>query len=107
MALCQANRHAKFYDNLIDLAKKQLEENLLSGHLFVFFNHQRNRVKALYFDRSGYCILMKRLESGQFHFNAQKGQKQTINWTQFKLTLEAIKLENTTTKRRYMHASDH
>lgn len=97
----------KSYDGLIGLAKNQLEENPLSGHLFVFFNRQRNRVKVLYFDRSGYCIWMKRLESGRFHFNAHKGQKQAISWTQLKLVLEGIQLENTTIKRRYVHASAH
>jgi transposase len=95
----------KSYDGLIALAKNQLAEDPLSGHLFVFFNRRRNRVKVLYFDRSGYCIWMKRLESGQFHFNAKQGEKQGLNWTQLKLILEGIQLENITTKRRYRHAS--
>lgn len=95
----------KSYDGLIALAKNQLAEDPLSGQLFVFFNRQRNRVKVLYFDRSGYCIWMKRLESGRFHFNAKQGEKQVLNWTQLKLILEGIQLENIHTKRRYTHAT--
>lgn len=91
----------KSYDGLIALAKHHLGENPLSGHLFVFFNRQRNRVKVLYFDRSGYCIWMKRLETGQFHFSAQAGEKQPISWTQLKLILEGISLEKTVQKQRF------
>lgn len=94
----------KSYDGLIALAKNHLGEDPLSGHLFVFFNRPRNRIKVLYFDRSGYCIWMKRLESGQFHFNHQDGDKQMLSWTQLKLILEGIRLENITTKKRYSHA---
>lgn len=94
----------KSYDGLIALAKHHLGEDPLSGHLFVFFNRLRNRVKVLYFDRSGYCIWMKRLESGQFHFQAQCGAKQALSWTQLKLILEGINLENTTSNKRYFHA---
>lgn len=92
----------KSYDGLIVLVKRYLEEDPLSGHLFVFFNRQRNRVKVLYFDRSGYCIWMKRLESGLFHFNAQQGEKQVLNWTQLKLILEGMQLEKMTHKKRYL-----
>lgn len=94
----------KSYDGLIALTKNYLGESPLSGHLFVFFNRRRNRVKVLYFDRTGYCIWMKRLESGLFHFNDHGSEKQAINWTQLKLILEGIQLDNVTQKRRYSHA---
>lgn len=94
----------KSYDGLIALAKNHLGEDPLSGHLFVFFNRQRNRVKVLYFDRSGYCIWMKRLESGQFHFSQNSTDKQALSWTQLKLILEGIQLEKTSTKKRFQRA---
>jgi transposase len=36
------------------------------GDVFVFFNKLRNRVKILFYDRSGFCILYKRLDAGSF-----------------------------------------
>ena len=36
----------------------------LSGHLFVFLNRRRTQVRVLFFDRTGYCIVSKRLEAG-------------------------------------------
>lgn len=94
----------KSYDGLIALAKNHLKEDPLSGHLFVFFNRQRNRVKILYFDRSGYCIWMKRLEAGRFHFRQDGTDKLALSWTQLKLILEGIQLEKISSKKRYRHA---
>ena len=47
-----------------------LNEDPLSGHLFVFCNRGRDRIKVLYFERSGFWVLHKRLESGTFAWPA-------------------------------------
>ena len=38
----------------------------LSGHVFVFFNRQRNRVKLLVWEPDGFWLPYKRLEAGTF-----------------------------------------
>ena len=58
----------KGFDSLAAAAKEVMCQDPLSGHLFVFFNRGRSRVKVLFFDRSGYCLYYKRLEQGTFHF---------------------------------------
>jgi transposase len=57
----------KSFDTLASLTRDILKQDPLSGKLFVFFNRNRNRTKVLYWDKDGYCILLKRLEKGRFH----------------------------------------
>lgn len=91
----------KSFDGLSALVKHQLQEDPLSGQLFVFINRRRTQMKVLYFDRSGYCLWSKRLEQGQFHPVRTGLDKQRMNWTQLKLLLEGIELKKTRQYRRY------
>jgi transposase len=43
------------FDGLARLARDVIEEDPLSGHLFVFANRRRDRVKVLYWDRDGFA----------------------------------------------------
>ena len=83
-----------FY-RLAEATKAVIRQDPLSGHLFVFFNKKRNRVKVLYWDRSGYCILYKHLERGQFHFPryiSKDTQSLRCHVSDFALILDGIEL---------------
>jgi transposase len=54
------------FDGLAGVAREVLREDPLSGALFMFFNKAADRVKILWWDRTGYCLLYKRLERGTF-----------------------------------------
>jgi transposase len=95
----------KSYTGLVALAKNQIRESPLSGHLFVFVNRRQTQIKILYFDRTGYCIWAKRLEEGRFNYNKTAGEKQSLNWTQLKLIIEGIDLKHTKQNKRYHHPS--
>jgi transposase len=54
------------FDRLSAQVQGVLQQDPLSGHVFVFFNRQRNRVKLLVWERDGFWLLYKRLEGGTF-----------------------------------------
>jgi transposase len=56
----------KGYDALAALVEHEMGGSPLSGELYLFVSRNRERAKVLYWDGSGLCILMKRLERGRF-----------------------------------------
>jgi transposase len=93
----------KSFDGLTVLVKNQLDEDPLSGQLFVFINKRKTQMKILYFDRSGYCIWAKRLEQGQFNFQSNGHGKNELSPIQLQLLLEGIKVEKHRQYKRYRH----
>ncbi|MCX4239043.1 IS66 family insertion sequence element accessory protein TnpB [Paraliomyxa miuraensis] len=54
------------YDGLCAIVEGTFGRSARSGDLFVFINRRANQVRILFWDRDGYCIVMKRLEAGTF-----------------------------------------
>jgi transposase len=54
------------FDGLYGVVETQLKQDPLSGHVFVFCNRSRTRVKLLSWDGSGLWLATKRLEQGSF-----------------------------------------
>jgi transposase len=56
------------FDGLAAASQEVLGKDPRSGALFLFVNKAGDRLKALWWDRTGYCLLYKRLERGVFRF---------------------------------------
>jgi transposase len=54
------------FDGLAATTRSVMGENPMSGHVFVFVNRRKNRMKLLVWDRTGWLLLYKRLERGTF-----------------------------------------
>jgi transposase len=64
----------KGFEGLYGLVRDQLGADPLSGHLFLFSNRTRTRLKALVWDGSGLWVCAKRLEKGRFHWPEAEGR---------------------------------
>ncbi len=83
----------KSMDGLSVLVQSQMDENPLSGHLFLFRNRTGNRLKLLYWDRNGFAIWYKRLEKGRFSFPLDGEGRVEITETVFQQLLGGLRLD--------------
>jgi len=91
----------KSFDGLAGVASKQLDENPLSGTLFVFFNKNRSMVKMLFWDHGGFAIIAKRLEKGTFQIPRKTESKIVLSPTELQLILEGINLGSIRYRKRF------
>ena len=68
----------KGFNGLYGLVRDQLLCDHLSGHLFLFSNAQRNRLKVLFWDTTGLWVCAKKLEKGCFHWPTQSDSQGKI-----------------------------
>jgi transposase len=87
----------KGFEGLYALVKERLAQDPLSGHLFVFCNRWRTRIKVLYWDGSGLWICAKRLEKGRFWWPEIRAENREhsllITPAQWTLLIEGIDLQ--------------
>lgn len=83
----------KSFNGLLALVKGVLEEDPLSSTWFVFINRRRNYIKAVYWDRTGFCLYAKRLERGRFALPGS-ASTQILSLQVFQLVLDGIVLGN-------------
>jgi transposase len=80
----------KSFTGLYALARHGLQQDPLSGHLFAFINRRASQMKVLYWDRTGFCIWAKKLESGRFLSDWRQVASREMDYTDLKLMLEGI-----------------
>jgi transposase len=93
----------KGFEGLFASVKEQMALDPLSGHVFVFCNRARDRIKVLCFDGSGLWICAKRLEAGRFRWPAANDVGTSIGLSRAELTLllEGIDLKDGRQRRWY------
>jgi transposase len=93
----------KGFEGLYGLVRDQLGLDPLSGHLCLFCNKGRNRLKVLYWDGSGLWICAKRLEKGRFSWpsDGEHSARVTLSQEELSLLLGGIDLTRTRRKNWY------
>jgi transposase len=92
------------FDGLAAATRGLIGANPMSGHVFVFLNRRRNRVKLLVWDRTGYWLLYKRLERGTFEIPTRPlpGQRHVeVDAGELGLMLEGVDLRSARRRRRW------
>jgi transposase len=90
----------KSFEGLFGLVRDRLQGDPLSGHVFLFSNAQRNRLKLLFWVGSGLWVCAKRLEKGRFRWPEAESGQSRITLTQEELTLLLGGIDLRQTQRR-------
>jgi transposase len=88
------------FNGLYALVVGQLKEDPQSGHLFLFANKRRDRMKILFFDGSSLWVCARRMEQGRLHWPSSEEGRVQLTREEFALLVGGIDL-NMTTKRKW------
>jgi transposase len=93
----------KSFEGLSGLIREKLRADPLSGHLFLFCNKPRNRLKVVFWDGHGLWVCAKRLEKGRFSWpvpgeDATGAAAVTIKQEELAMLLGGIEMARTERK---------
>jgi len=95
------------FDGLHALVVTVMQLDAFAGHLFVFANKRRDRVKILYWDRDGFAVWAKRLEEGTYAMPfGEDGEERRREITAQELGAlrSGIDLQHATRRKRYQRS---
>lgn len=96
------------FDRLAGLAREVLDGDPRSTTLFIFHNRRRTHLKLLWHDGSGYCVLYKRLDRGQFRIPSAPealASRVMISERELRVLLEGIDMALIRSAQRELRAS--
>jgi len=98
----------KGFEGLYGLVRDRLQCEPLSGHVFLFCNAQRNRLKLILWDGSGLWVCAKKLSKGRFRWPApQIGEiKVVLSHEELAMLLGGIDLSQTRSRAWYRSKMD-
>lgn len=94
----------KSHDGLCAVARDKLKLDPMSGHVFIFFNKRRDRIKLLVWERNGLWMHYKRLEQGTFEHPVDEGcaaSSVEIDARELQLLLGGIELKKVKYRRHH------
>jgi len=90
------------FDGLHALVTENLQLDAFGGHLFVFANRRRDRLKILYWDRDGFAVWAKRLEQGTYALPfSESAARREISAQELGALLSGIDLGAAQRRKRY------
>jgi transposase len=94
----------KSFDGLAAVVRDSLGGDPMTGHLYVFINRRGDMVQILFWDRTGFVVMRKRLEAGTFRLVRRADGNQShveIDAADLGLMLEGIELSTVKRRKRF------
>lgn len=96
----------KGFDGLHALILQVFGRDPVDGHLFLFVNRRRDRMKILWWDRDGMAVFYKRLEAGSYQLPiaADSSEGVEIDAAQLAMLMTGIDMKSAKRRKRYSRA---
>jgi len=93
------------FNGLYALVAGKLQQDPQSGHLFLFANKRRDRMKILFFDNFSLWVCARRMEKGRLHWPSSEVGRVQLTREEFALLIGGIDLSTTTKRKWYRRAA--
>lgn len=93
----------KSFDGLSGMIRNELQQDPLSGDVFIFFNKRRSQVKLLVWEGDGFSIYFKRMERGTYELPVISDQTHSVALRSDELMfiLQGISLQSVQRRKRF------
>jgi transposase len=91
----------KSFEGLYGLVRERLSCDPESGHLFLFANARRDRMKILFFDGSSLWVCARRMEQGRLRWPSSEEGRVQLTREEFALLVGGIDLKQTEKRKWY------
>jgi transposase len=94
------------FNGLYALVVGQLKQDPQSGHLFLFANKRRDRMKILFFDNFSLWVCARRMEKGRLYWPSSEDGRVQLTREEFALLIGGIDLSATRKRKWYRRTVD-
>lgn len=94
----------KSFDALSGIVSEGMSKDVLSGDVYIFVGKSRDKIKLLVWEKAGFVLYYKRLESGTFHL--PKTQDDSLSYSELCLLIEGMEVEVTHRHKRYVRPQE-
>ena len=77
-------------DRLLEIVKSIMKDDPFSGAVFLFCNRNRNILKMIWWDRTGFWVAQKKLEKGRWPWPDTQEQVRQLNLGQMEMLLKGV-----------------
>lgn len=98
----------KSFDGLCGLVTNRLNQNPMSGDVYLFVNKPRNRIKLLRWETGGFVLFYKRLEKGTFElpWGEKSTESNKLDFGELAMLITGISMRNAKKRRRFLQQND-
>ena len=83
----------KSIDGLLAIVRDTYELDPYSNSLFLFCGRRCDRIKALHFEKDGFCLYYKRLDDGRFQWPRDSSEVRNLSRQEYRWLLEGLSID--------------